>query len=758
MVISIALLGFGAAGAVLTIFKNKFTADSEKIIPLLLNLSSFLAAVVVNLSQIEIFRLDSYTLFVSYSNLWKLAFTYLLYLLPCFFMALVIGIAFTVHADQIGKFYFANLIGSGAGGLFALLFISYLIPERLAPVLASIPLFAALIVINKRNVKFFLSLSVVSIIIIAVLLFYPQKFVLSEHKSISKALNLPETKIIYEEPSAYGYIQVIESPSLRQAPGLSLNYTDFIPINNALYVDGNWFGPLIKKQKLKITEYFQSLTSHLPFRLKNSNRVLILDGGTGRDAIHCLYSDASAITFVEHNRAVLDLLTTKFANEVDSLFGNPKLKVIQLTSRTYIQQSNEKYDLIILPMLDVFGGSIGMFALREQYLFTKESFYRLIDLLNNDGYILINCWLDYPYRTPLKLFATIAEVLEKKGLKPDENLLAIKNWNALSILIKKYPFNVDEISKAKIFANDMSFDLVVYDGINNSERDRYNVLQDEKFYDYLGEILNSKEIREDFFTKYLFNIQPAADDRPYFSQFMLWKSFPYLKNSYGLYALPFFEVGYFILYVTLAQVFAAVILFIILPLLRVKFSKRKRSWTLLYFSGLGIGYMFLEINLIQKFTLYFGNINFAAAAVICVMLISSGLGSYLSNRLKGHRGLWFWIMILIVILITGYSIALNEFLLITISKPALLKITLAVIIIAVPAFVMGFPFPHGISLLKEHNAELIPWAWGINASLSVLSAVLAVVIAIEYGFFMVMILAVAAYLTALLSSILQYKF
>ncbi len=757
MVISIALLGFGAAGAILTIFKNSLTKNSEKVIPFLLVLSSLISAAAVNLSQIEIFRFDSYTLFVSYSNLWKIGITYLFYLLPFFLMALVIGITFTVHADQIGRLYFANLLGSGAGGLLALFFISNYQPEQLAPLISSIPLLAALPIAKKKNIKLFASLISISIIIIAALLVFPQKFILSEHKSISKALNMPETKIFYEEPSAYGYIQIIQSNSLRHAPGLSLNYMDNVPINNAVFVDGNWFGPLLEKTKFDTTKYFQSVTGHLPFYLKTAPNILILDGGTGRDALHSLNSDTSIITIVEQNRAVIQLLNNQLADEVDSLFNNPKLKVIQLTSRTYLQQSNEKYDLIILPMIDIFGGSIGMFALREQYLFTKESLNKMFDLLTDSGYILINSWLDYPYRNSLKLFSTITEVLEEKGLIPIEHFLTIKNWNALSLLIKNNPFNNEEVSNAKKFAEEMSFDLVLYDGIKEFERDRYNVLQDDKFYDYLDKILYSKEKREVFYNQYLFNIKPATDDKPYFSQFMLWKSFPYIKESFGLYALPFFEVGYLILYLTLLQIFVAVIIFIILPLLKVKFSKGKRVWTILYFSGLGVGYMFLEIILIQKFTLYFGNINYAAAAVMCIMLVSSGLGSLMSGKLSKHIIRWFWVMAFIVVMIIVYSFIMNDLLLMTIGKSILTKIILTIALIAIPSFLMGFPFPVGIKLLKESTEELIPWAWGINASLSVLSAVLAVVIAIEYGFFIVMVIAAAAYLISLFSSIFQYK-
>ena len=167
--------------------------------------------------------------------------------------------------------------------------------------------------------------------------------------------------------------------------------------------------------------------------------------------------------------------------------------------------------------------------------------------------------------------------------------------------------------------------------------------------------------------------------------------------------------------------------------------------TLLYFSGLGIGYMFVEIVLIQRFLLYLGNPLYAAAAAISGMLLSSGIGSLLTTRLikaKNHALALFTLIILIILLYARY---LTPLVLGTINLPQAARIVLALLLIAPAALLMGMPFPLGIRLLTGTNDSEIPWAWGINGCLSVVGTLLASVIAVEAGFAWVMIVAALAY-------------
>jgi len=163
--------------------------------------------------------------------------------------------------------------------------------------------------------------------------------------------------------------------------------------------------------------------------------------------------------------------------------------------------------------------------------------------------------------------------------------------------------------------------------------------------------------------------------------------------------------------------------------------------------------MFIEIILIQRFTLYFGNVIYAAALVVCLMLVSSGFGSLVSQKITPKPYRIFLIVSFIIISFIIYALFLSGWLRTTIGFSLTAKIILSFIWIAPPAFFMGMPFPLGLKLLSFSNDSQIPWAWGINGVFSVVSAVLATIIAVELGFVWVMVFAIGAYLIVLISNL-----
>jgi hypothetical protein len=136
------------------------------------------------------------------------------------------------------------------------------------------------------------------------------------------------------------------------------------------------------------------------------------------------------------------------------------------------------------------------------------------------------------------------------------------------------------------------------------------------------------------------------------------------------------------------------------------------------------------------------------------MLIASGVGSLISQRYNAlHRNLVVVISIVVLLLIF-HLIFLSPLLKLTIGFSMIIKIFFSALLIIPVAFLMGFPFPLGLRLVSQTNAAYVPWAWGINGSVSVISAVLATIIAVELGFVWVMIFAAGAYS---LSLIINFK-
>lgn len=752
MVISVALLGFGAAGTVLSIFRRWLLERFEMALPLLMIFSGITMAIATGLSQSSCIRFDSYLLFADLSHTWRLAFTYLIFFIPFFFGALAIGLVFVKHVHHIGRLYFANLIGSGAGGVVALGLAWIFLSQELPAIIAILPIISGIIVLPKKPKVFILLVTFLSVIIITFIIIHPPCLVLSEFKDLSRTLNLPEAKVTLEKSSPYGLIQVVGSPALRYAPGLSLTYEEKVSITKAVFNNGDWLGPVILWGKTDTQPVMDYTTSALAYSMGRRDRVLVLDAGTGIDVSHAITKGAKEITYVEPNSALLGLLKREPFKEVDSLFDNADVSIHNTNSRTYLLTDTSQYDLITLPMIGAFGGTSGLYALSEQYLFTKEAFRQMWLKLTPNGVISITCWMDYPFRNPLKILSSICEVLEGQGIEnPAHFIAAVRSWGTISIAVKRSPLSAYEIGRIRAFCTKMLFDPVILPDIKEAERAQFNVLADDQFFRYVDEILSSE--RGSLYKEYDFNIRPATDNRPYFSQFLRWQSLPHLARLFGERALPFFEIGYLIVVLTLVQISIAAVLLIILPLFSIGWRGGNKPWTVLYFSGIGIGYMFVEIIFIQRFILYFGSPIYSAALVISSMLVCSGIGSFMSSKWTGIRKSFPVILGVIIVLIFGYAIILTPILLKTITVAFEIKLLLAFLFVAPLSFFMGIPFPVGISLLAGKDEKEVPWAWGINGCLSVVSTAVATIIAVEIGFFWVMVFACLAYALPLIVNI-----
>ena len=339
------------------------------------------------------------------------------------------------------------------------------------------------------------------------------------------------------------------------------------------------------------------------------------------------------------------------------------------------------------------------------------------------------------------------------GIKvPTNHVAAVKSWGTITFVVKKSPLNESDILAIKMFCEDYEFDPTILSGFTNEKRLRYNLIEDDSFF-YLMDGMFTSE-RENIYSEYDFNIRPATDDKPYFFQFLRWKSLlKETKDSSKTY-IPFLELGYLVVGVTFIQVILLAVLFIIIPLFNIGWKGSGKSWVFLYFCGLGLGYLSLEIVLIKYFALYLGHPIYSVALVISVMLFSSGIGSYFSSRIEAVPKTLFRITGIIVCLILIYIVLIPTFLTNTIALHTVVKLGFSFVLIALPSFFMGMPFPLGLKVVAEISKNHIAWAWAINGCVSVISTALATIIAVELGFRSVMFFAALAYLITFLSNLL----
>ena len=753
MVISMGLLGFGAAGTCIALFRTWMLDRFTWIVPVAMILAGLSMGLVVPLSQMPSVRFDTMLLFADPTQLWRLLLTYLLFFLPFFGSALAIGLVYVKYVQHIGQLYFADLFGSGMGGLLVLGLFWWFVPQQLPAVIAVLPVIAGFILIPKAHIRYGI-LAIAAMLLITMNIYVPTLH-MSQFKSLQKTLDLPEVEITHTRRSPFGLMQVVASPVLRYAPGLSLNYQQEVPVRKAIFNNGNWFGPVIGRNEEDTATVLDYTTAALPYRMQSREKVLVLNAGTFEDVLQAITQKAGLATAVEPNTVATGLLSNELASETDSLLLHPAVQVHHRSARNYLMLDTIRYDLITLPMIDAFGGMAGLNALQEQYTLTQEAFTQMWHLLSPTGVISVSTWMDYPFRNPLKVLATLVEMLEAQGIQyPERHIASVRSWGTITFCAKKTPLTEEEIQKIRSFCEEMSFDPVILPHLQAEERSAFNALQDSSFFSYVDQILSPQ--RAAFYQDYDFNIRPATDNRPYFSQFFRWSSFFKLQEIFGSQAVPLYEIGYLVVIITLVQVVIAAILLIVLPLFRIGWRGGHKGWTLLYFSGLGLGYMFVEIVLIQRFHLYLGHPIYAVSAVISTLLVCSGIGSFLSSRLSPDRKKLWALTLIIGVLLLVYAFGLTPVLQSTIAFPWVVKIPLAFLLIALPAVLMGLPFPLGLRWLSVQNELQAPWAWGVNACLSVISAVLAMVITVEWGFMGVMILAALAYLMAFLVSVLSH--
>ena len=761
MVISIALLGFGAAGTLLSLLRKWILQHHRFLLPFFMITAGGLMASSLPLSRTDLFLFDSYTLFVERNQFWRLTANYLLFFLPFFFGALAIGAIYMKEVEQIGKFYFADLLGAGLGGFTAIALMWALPLQSLSTPICLLPILSGMLLVGSSGTREKWALLIYGLAGIFTMFFLMHRspeLRPSPYKSISYAMNLPDAKIEWAEHGPQGLLQVVASPAQRYAPGLSLSYPKEVVPVPVVFVNGNWHSAIPVGKASGVLDY---TTMALPFEIRTVRTLLQLNAGAGLEVSQALLRGVERVSAVEPNSMTLEVLRERYPDRTDSLYKDPRIDWQVTTPRSFLRQATEKYDLVQLPLLGAFGGSVGLDALDEDMTLTREGFSQLWELLEDNGMLAVSCWIDMPQKMSLRLSGLISDLLDGKGIdKAEDHLVAIRSWGTLTFVVSKSPLSVEEHKRISDFCERLQFDPVPLgehmwqggslEGIKLAEERAYNLIQDPSFDRNLGLMFSFS--RDSLVQHFPFNIEVPTDDRPYFFQFIKIGRWQEQRALWGESTTFFLELGYFLVLLTFLQLLILAVVLILLPLVKLKWTGKDKSRVILYFASLGLGYMFVEIVLIKYFQVFLGHPIYSIATVISALLISSGLGSRYSERYGTDPARLRRSILFIVITILTYALLLGFLLKLTVGLPLLIRGVLAVVLVAIPGFFMGMPFPLGLKLLNSEKSEEVPWAWGINGSVSVISTSLATIIAVEIGFLAVLALAALAYLLVFASA------
>jgi hypothetical protein len=778
MIISIAMLGIGASGTVLSLYPKLRNLSGIGIYSLLLGIGIAMSYILSNQIPFDPVRLSWDKTQLLYIGLYYIALS-----IPFFFTGLIIATAFSCISEKSGMVYGSDLLGAGIGSMGILYLMTFTGPEKAVFILSSVALVASFITSTKR-------LKVISLVFIFLnlsALFFQPSFTnlrMSPYKGLQVALRYPGAEHLRTYFSPFSRIDTFKSPAARFAPGMSFKYLDMLPEQIGFSIDGGEMNAITAACGGNSLRFLTFLPSALPYEIKiplnppkspftkggqreikkkgNSGKlkkerrnglkdVLILDPKGGLQVLTAIYYGSKNIYKVESNPLIIKTIRDEFKDFSGNIYRDNTWSGL---GRSWLKSGNRKFDIIDISLMG--SAPSGSFGISEDYRFTVEAFREYIGHLKPEGLLSINLFILPPPRIELRLMNTIIKTMEELGIKDvKKQIVALRSWGSICLLIKRSPFTSEEIKVIKEFSKIRRFDLIHYPGIKEEETNIYIRMPSNEYFTAFKKILNP-ETRKGFMNAYIFDISPVRDNDPFFHYHLKLKNIKEIYMIMGEKWQYFIEEGY-ILPVVFIQVMILSIVLILLPAFSNKHETnvshviarrllrptQQSLFFLPYFAFLGIGFMFVEISLIQKIILPLENSSYAVATVLTSILISSGIGSLLSHRVSSLKNPF--VVIIISFFIITYSILLPSISDLISPYSVLIKIILVFFILMPLGIFMGIPFPTGLKILSERNKLLIPWAWAINGCLSVLAPILTIMLAMAIGFRIVLWLGALSY-------------
>ncbi len=727
VILSIALLGFGAGGSVLTLLQRFCRINLQHFYGPALLFCAVSTAWLPFPAQVLLRGLEVELLFTSSAQWLRLVGLGGLVFLPFFSGAAALTLAFLTRSQEIGRLYAANLFGSALGAATILLALRWSLPENIVPFLA---LFAWAAALPARPRKIPL---VLTLLVIPLLALPAPELPRSPYKDLSSALQLPDIHRKGPLPHPLGRVETVQSPALRYAPDLSLQYRGPVPSPPHLFIDGDMSGVLLQKEDPAALILAETPRA-LPFVAGAVESVLFLAPG-GTPYLHLAQAGNSAMTIVEPHHRIAGLIRPLLPDTAQMDISDP---------RRYLARTNPAtFDLVVFPVRGLFGGPTGLQTLGEDSLFTVEAVNRALAHLTPSGYLAFNVWLDEPLRHALRITDLAVTALRHEGIQhPADHLVILRGWGSMTLLAGRQPFDPESLRRIESFAGSKGFDVLWPPGQTRRHHGSEEDALDTMVAALMGpdaEVLRST---------YRFDIRAPSDNRPFFNQFLRLGD-----RGTDLDFLSVSERGLLILQILLYLLAAAALVLVLGPLIPLSLSPIRQPFTLLYFTGLGAGFMLFEVALIQRLMPLWGNALTSVALVVTALLCGMGIGSGISRRIAATPLLLAGLT-LVIAGVTVITLSILDFAVASLmASPAVIRggaVLIFLILVAVP---LGIPFPLGVRLLAKSDVRQIPWACGIDGAVAVLAAPGAALLAFQFGYVSLMPAVGGAYLLAFLGAL-----
>ena len=703
---------------------------------------------------------DGWTLF----DVVKLALITVAVAVPFFLSGVVVTVALTQVKGYSGLIYAVDLIGAAAGSVLCLLLLDALDITSATFVTAAIAFLGVfLFQCARRGARPWLWVALSSLVAAGAVgnfanpdgfrVYYPKGKVFPYGDAIQEYWSIHGQVLVSKvlEGGPYYWGAGEEAPEIE---GMRLQ---------AIVIDGEAFTALTEwdgdRDRLNWPRF--DVTA-MPYHLRPGGTAVVIGVGGGRDILTALWAGSSQITGIEINDAVLRVIQQE-RREFAQLATQPNVEFVHDEARSWLTRTEQKFDVIQMSLIDTWAATgAGAFTLSENGLYTVEGWQVFLDRLQPDGLFSVSRWYSPGALSETnRLISLAAMSLLRHGAASPADHMALVSRHPLrrdhavaTLIVSPRPLAPADIDAIESIAADYGFTIHHTPRQRSSEPLIRNVLSST----------DTQQVLEATRHQYL-DFTPPTDSRPYFFNILKPAA---LLNGGGDFADHGIVVrgnllATYTLMLLCGLALAGVLLVIAAPLIiagKPKMPNRIFFSGLLYFACIGAGFMFVQIPLMQRFSVYLGHPVYAVAVLLFSMILAAGAGSFFSDRVAISRNSR-WVLLVpatIVLLLLMIYLISGPLIESTIAQGLFVRCLIVVALVGCAAVPMGMCFPLGLRLFREYSSECLPWMWGVNGAMGVLASVFAVAISMWGSINTSLLIAVACYaLLAVPARMLQSK-
>ena len=674
------------------------------------------------------------------STLAYLGLTYLVISVPFVFSGIAVCVALTRFPLQVNRLYAADLAGAGLGCalLVALLRVTDA-PSAVIVVAATAGLGALFFGLGDRGPdarRWVAAAAVATLALGGAGAFLGLRA--SQGSPLLRMLWVkgePNVRPLYEKWNSYAYFRVLGNPDQLTVPfgwGFGEGRVARRVRQLRVAIDAT-AGTVMTAYSGDFSHlgYLAFDVTNFAHHVRDDARVLVVGSGGGRDVLSALRFDQQSVLAVEINGDLVDALNGRFGSFTGHLDRDPRVTFVKDEARSYIARSDDSFDLIQISLIDTWAATAaGAFVLTENSLYTGEAWELFLERLTPNGLLSVSRFHnpEQPAET-YRLTMLAAEALRRLGAEvPRRHVVAVTSLGpgregdlgVVTLLVSPSPFSPRDLERVRATAAKLGFGLLVDPGSATEPM--------------LERILEARDLPA-LAASFPFDISPPTDDRPFFFNMLR------LRDAFGGEAAKgaandFNFRAVRILGTLLVIVLVLNLVFVIGPLaLTSDRVPADAAPFFLFFAGIGMGFMLVEVSQIQRLIVFLGHPTHGLTVLLFSLLVSSGIGSALTPSIESaagaRRAAWRLASLLALLAAFGaFTPALTEA---ARGEPTAVRIAFAVAILFPLGLFMGTAFPLGMGLASLRHGPLTPWFWGINGATSVLASVIGVAVALVAG-------------------------